>query len=162
MEEGDGPFRIAVVTRDGAWSLKTQNFISVAVIVLGIALIFYFGRNGIFREMAQSPDLFAVIAIMGVVNSVLAISLAPRVRVFIIRHRKRIFKIGIAMLLFFLLSPFALLCIVIPLNITVNLPDHYLDAILWGDFGFAFAGMLIAMIPAHVKFFEYLRESRRR
>ena len=131
------------------------------MIVFGIALLLYFSRNGIFLEVVHSSDLLVVIAVMVVVNAILAISLVPRVRIYINQHGKQIFKIGIGMLLFFILSPFVLLCILIPLNITVKLPDHYLDAILWTDFGLAFTGMLVAMIPAHVKFFEYLRSTRK-
>jgi hypothetical protein len=112
--------------------------------------------------MMHSPDLLSVLAVMVVVNLVLAISLLPRMRIFINQHGNRILKIGISMLLLFLLGPFVLLFILIPLSITVKLPDHYFDAVLWTDFGLALTGMVIAMIPAHVKFFEYLRDARKR
>jgi hypothetical protein len=161
VEEGDGEVVKLSFQQLGARGLKTQNLLSILMIVLGTALLIYFSRNGVLREMARSPDLFVVIAIVVVVNSFLFLSLRQPARVFINQHRKLILKIGIAMLLFFFLSPFVLLCILISLNITVNLPDHYLDAILWTDFGLAFIGMMVAMIPAHVKFFEYLRSTRK-
>lgn len=131
------------------------------MIVLGTALLLYFSHNGVLQKMARSPDLFVGIAMTVVVTSIFSVSLTQRARVFINRHGKRIFKIGIAMLLFFFLSPFVLLCILIPLNITVNLPNHYLDAILGTNFGLAFVGIIVAMIPAHVKLFEYLRSTRK-
>ncbi len=67
-----------------------------------------------------------------------------------------ILRVGLAMLSFSLLSPVVLLCILIPLNITLNLPDHYLDDILRGNFGMGFT-VRLQWIPAHVNFFEYLR-----
>jgi len=141
--------------------MSIQNRISVAMIFLGLALIFYFSRNGILRAMAHSTDLFVVIAVMAVVNVVLAVSLTLRVRTFINQYAKHILKIGIAMMLFSFFALFAPLVIIIPLNMTVNLPDHYFDAVAWTDFGIGGLGILIAMLPSHVKFFEYLLAARR-
>ena len=163
LEEGDGTSRKSTTTELGSQTLKRQfYFLSILMIVLGVALLIYFSRNGILRAMVRSPDLCVVVVMLVIVNSVLFVALTTRVRIFINEHAKSILRVGLAMLSFSLLSPVVLLCILIPLNITLNLPDHYLDDILWGNFGMGFIGMLVAMIPAHVNFFEYLRPQAKR
>jgi len=68
------------------------------------------------------------------------------------------------MVLFSLLSPLVLLCVLLLIegNSERLLPDNIVKILLWGNFGMGFVGLLVAMIPANIKLFEYLRTTRKR
>jgi len=145
--------------------LKTQNLLSILLIVLGTALLLYFSHNGVLQKMARRPDdLVVAFGMLVVVSSVLFVSLTQRARVLINRHGKLILRIGIAMVLFSLLSPLVLLCVLLLIegNSERLLPDNIVKILLWGNFGMGFVGLLVAMTPANIKLFEYLRTTRKR
>lgn len=144
--------------------MKTQNLISIVMIILGSALLLYFGRNGILREVAQSPDLVFVVVAMVVVISTLAVSLTQTARIFIGEHAKTIFVVGLAMTLFSVLFPIILVFGAILLNVDGNrlLPEPYFDIVMWTDFGVGGIGILVGMIPAYVKFFEFTQGTNKR
>jgi len=145
--------------------LKTQNLLSILLIVLGTALLLYFSHNGVLQKMARRPDdLVVAFGMLVVVSSVLFVSLTQRARVLINRHGKLILRIGIAMVLFSLLSPLVLLCFLFLIegNSERLLPDNIVKILLWGNFGMGFVGLLVAMTPANIKLFEYLRTTRKR
>jgi len=68
------------------------------------------------------------------------------------------------MVLFSLLSPLVLLCVLLLIegNSERLLPDNIVKILLWGNFGMGFVGLLVAMTPANIKLFEYLRTTRKR
>lgn len=145
--------------------MKTQNLLSILLIVLGTALLLYFSHNGVLQKMARRPDdLVVAFGMLVVVSSVLFVSLTQRARVLINRHGKLILRIGIAMVLFSLLSPLVLLCVLLLIegNSERLLPDNIVKILLWGNFGMGFVGLLVAMTPANIKLFEYLRTTRKR
>lgn len=132
---------------------------------MGTALLLYFSHNGVLQKMARRPDdLVVAFGMLVVVSSVLFVSLTQRARVLINRHGKLILRIGIAMVLFSLLSPLVLLCVLLLIegNSERLLPDNIVKILLWGNFGMGFVGLLVAMIPANIKLFEYLRTTRKR
>jgi len=68
------------------------------------------------------------------------------------------------MFVFSFLSPLVLLCVLLLIegNSERLLPDGYIKVLGWGMLALGFSGILLAMIPAQVKLFEYLRTTSKR
>ena len=140
--------------------MKTQKLFGVLAIFVGLAILFYFGRELVQQASKSSTDFGAVVLLLVVWAFSFSLTRISAARTFIEAHSMTVLKVGIAMLLFGLLSPFVFVGFVFffPAGTANWLPsERAIEVIIFGVAAVGILGFMLAMMPAHIKFSEHIR-----
>jgi drug/metabolite transporter (DMT)-like permease len=143
--------------------LNTKKLLAALIVLVGLAIIAYASRDLILQASKSPQDFFAVVLLVVVCVASVLLSQMRVTRIFIDSHSAMVLKVGIAMLLLALLSPFVLGGVILffPASISWTPPERFIEPAIFLVAAVGIFGFVLAMMPAYLKLIEHFRSVKR-